>query len=134
MVHDEVNFGVSMQEALANLSERVPLTDIRYFVVAVLIQRESGGNLTEILANLSRLIRERAKLMARVRVLSAEGRMSAWILSLLPFILGGGLYLANPKFMGTMFTDPLGVAMTQGLLFMMVCGILLLRRIIRLRV
>lgn len=134
IVHDEVNFGVSMQQALTNLSERVPLTDVRYFVVAVLIQRDSGGNLTEILSNLSRLIRERAKLMARVRVLSSEGRMSAWVLGLLPFILGGGLYLANPKFMGTMVTDPLGIAITQGLVFMMVCGILILRRIVRLRV
>ena len=134
LVHDEVNFGVSLQEALTHLSERIPLTDVRYFVVAVLIQRESGGNLTEILANLSRLIRERAKLLARVRVLSSEGRMSAWILGLLPFVLGGGLYLANPKFMGTMFTDPLGIAMTQWLLVMMACGMLILRRIVRLKV
>jgi tight adherence protein B len=134
LVHEEINFGVSMQEALTHLSERIPLTDVRYFVVAVLIQRESGGNLTEILANLSRLIRERAKLLARVRVLSSEGRMSAWILTLLPFALGGALYLANPKFMGTMVTDPLGIAMTQWLLFMMTCGVLILRRIIRLRV
>lgn len=134
LVHDEVNFGVSMQEALTHLSERIPLTDVRYFVVAVLIQRESGGNLTEILTNLSRLIRERAKLLARVRVLSSEGRMSAWILALLPFLLGGGLYLANPKFMGTMVTDPLGQSMTQWLLVMMVCGVLVLRSIVRLKV
>lgn len=134
LVHDEVNFGVSMQEALTHLSERVPLTDVRYFLVAVLVQRESGGNLTEILGNLSRLIRERAKLLARVRVLSSEGRMSAWVLGLLPFVLGGGLYLANPKFMGTMVTDPLGIAMTQWLLVMMFCGVLILRRIVRLRV
>jgi tight adherence protein B len=134
LVHDEINFGVAMQDALVHLSERVPLTDVRYFVVAVLIQRESGGNLTELLANLGRLIRERAKLLARVKVLSSEGRMSAWILGLLPFLLGGALYLANPKFMGPMFTDPLGIAMTQWLLLMMGCGMLVLRKLIRIRV
>lgn len=134
LVHDEINFGVSVQQALTHFSERIPLTDVRYFVVAVLIQRDAGGNLTELLENLSRLIRERAKLMARVKVLSSEGRMSAWILSLLPFALGAALYLANPKFMGPMITDPLGITMTQYLLFMMACGILILRKIIRIRV
>ncbi|MCC2677007.1 MAG: tadB [Ramlibacter sp.] len=79
-VHDEMNFGISLQQALTHLNERVPLTDLRYFVVAVLIQRDSGGNLTEILTDLSRLLRERAKLLAKVRVLSSEGRLSAWIL------------------------------------------------------
>ncbi|MGZ5195754.1 MAG: type II secretion system F family protein, partial [Ramlibacter sp.] len=105
-VHDEVNFGVSLQDALANFSERVPLTDVRYFVVAVLIQRESGGNLTEILGNLSRLIRDRLKLLARVRVLSSEGRLSAWILGIMPFALAGVINLANPQFMSPLWTDP----------------------------
>ncbi|MDP3822970.1 MAG: type II secretion system F family protein [Burkholderiales bacterium] len=133
-VHDEVNFGVSLEQALAHLSERVPLTDLRYFVVAVLIQRDSGGNLTEILANLSKLIRERLKLLARVRVLSAEGRMSAWILGLLPFFLGGVMTLANPGFMTPLWTDPIGIAMLKVLLVMMVVGAVILRRIIRIRV
>ncbi len=134
MVHDEINFGVSLEQALTNLSERVPLTDMRYFVVAVLIQRDSGGNLTEILGNLSQLIRERAKLLAKVKVLSSEGRMSAWILALLPFALGGAMYLANPKFMGPMFTDPMGITMLKYLLTMMLIGVLVLRRIVRIRV
>ena len=97
IVHDEVNFGVSLQQALTNLSERVPITDLRYFVVAVLIQRESGGNLTEVLGNLSRLIRERLKLLAKVRVLSSEGRLSAWILGLMPFALAVLLQHAQPR-------------------------------------
>ena len=105
-VHDEVNFGVSLEQALTHLSERVPLTDLRYFVVAVLIQRDSGGNLTEILANLSKLIRERLKLLAKVRVLSAEGRMSAWILGLMPFFLGGIMNLVNPGFMSPLVDGP----------------------------
>lgn len=134
IVHDEVNFGVSLQQALAHLSERVPLTDLRYFVVAVLIQRESGGNLTEILANLSKLIRDRLKLLAKVKVLSSEGRMSAWILGLMPFFLAGLMNLVNPAFMSPLWTDPIGIAIVQYMLTLMAIGVLIMRRIIRIRV
>jgi tight adherence protein B len=133
-VHDEVNFGVSLPQALTNLSVRVPITDLRYFVVAVLIQRDSGGNLTEVLGNLSRLIRQRLKLFAHVRVLSAEGRMSAWLLSLLPFAIGALLTAFNPEFMKPLWTDPMGISILRGLAVSMVCGILLLRKIIRIRI
>ncbi|MFB9240767.1 type II secretion system F family protein [Massilia antarctica] len=134
MVHDEINFGVSLEQALGNLSVRAPITDLRYFVVAVLIQRDSGGNLTEVLANLSRLIRQRLKLFWHVRVLSAEGRMSAWLLSLLPFAIGGLMSVFNPEFMAPLWTDPLGQSMVRGMLVSMAFGILLLRRIIRIRI
>jgi tight adherence protein B len=133
-VHDEVNFGVSLEQALSHLSERVPLTDLRYFVVAVLIQRESGGNLTEILASLSKLIRERLKLLAKVRVLSTEGRMSAWILCLMPFFLAGIMNLANPGFMSPLWTDPIGVSIVKYMLTLMLIGVVIMRRIIRVRV
>jgi tight adherence protein B len=132
--HDEVNYGVSMQHALTNLSQRVPSMDVRYFVVAVLIQREAGGNLTEILSNLSHLIRERLKLMARVRVLSSEGRLSAMILTIMPFVLGGLLATFNPDFMRPLWSDPLGISMMKVLLIMMGIGVLMLRQIIRIRV
>lgn len=134
MVADEVNFGVSLQQALTNLSERVPLTDLRYFVVSVLIQRDSGGNLTEVLGNLSRLIRERLKLLARVRVLSSEGRLSAWLLGLMPFGLAGLMTLFNPAFMTPLWTDPMGIAVIKYMLVTMVVGVLLLRKIIKIRV
>lgn len=134
LVHDEVNFGVSLEQALGNLSVRAPITDLRYFVVAVLIQRDSGGNLTEVLTNLSRLIRQRLKLFWHVRVLSAEGRMSAWLLSLLPFAIGGLMSVFNPEFMAPMWTDPLGHAIVRGMLVSMFFGILLLRKIIRIRI
>jgi tight adherence protein B len=133
-VHDEINFGVSLEQALGNLSVRAPITDLRYFVVAVLIQRDSGGNLTEVLNNLSRLIRQRLKLFGHVRVLSAEGRMSAWLLSLLPFAIGGLMSVFNPAFMEPLWTDPLGVSIVRGMLISMACGILLLRKIIRIRI
>lgn len=133
-VHDEVNFGVSLEQALTHLSERVPLTDLRYFVVAVVIQRDSGGNLTELLANLSRLIRQRLMLMDKVRVLSAEGRMSGWILGLLPFFMAGIMSLANPKFITPLWTDPMGISIVQNMLVLMLIGGLVLRRIVRIRV
>src|SRR5207245_2988014 len=81
IVFDEVNYGVSMPDALNNLSARIPGTDVGYFVVAVLIQRETGGNLTELLGNIATIVRERLKLFGRIKVFSAEGRLSAWILS-----------------------------------------------------
>lgn len=133
-VHEEVNFGVSMERALSHLSDRVPITDLRYFVVAVLIQRESGGNLTEILSNLSLLIRERHKLLAKVRVLASEGRLSAWVLAVMPFALAGILNIMNPQFISLLWTDPLGIAMVKYLLIMMAFGILVMRRIVRIRV
>ena len=134
IVHDEVNFGVALQQALTNLSERVPLTDLRYFIVSVLIQRESGGNLTEVLSNLSRLIRERLKLLSKVKILSSEGRLSAWILGLMPFALAGAMYLVNPGFMAPLWNDPIGISIIKYMLILMIFGILILRKIIRIRV
>jgi tight adherence protein B len=134
LVHEQVSFGVSLQQALAGLCERVPLTDYRYFAVAVLIQRQSGGNLTEVLGNLSKLIRERLKLFTRIRILSSEGRMSAWTLAVLPFVLGALLYWVNPTFMQPMWTDPIGLGMLRVLLSMMLLGIIVLSRITKIRV
>lgn len=132
-VHEEVSFGISLHQALTNLSERVPLTDVRYFAVAVLVQRESGGNLAEVFNNLSRLVRDRSKLASRVRVLSSDGKMSAWLLGLMPVVLAGVLYLFNPKFMGPLFTDPIGVSIIEYLLIMMFIGAIVMRKIIRIR-
>lgn len=134
MVADEVNFGVSLQQALTNLSERVPLTDLRYFVVAVLIQRDSGGNLTEVLSNLGRLIRDRLKLLARVRVLSSEGRLSAWILGVMPFALAGLMNIFNPEFMSPLWEDPIGQTVVKYMLVLMLVGIVILRKIVKIRV
>ncbi len=134
IVHDEINFGVSMQQALTNLSERVPITDVRYFVVAVLVQREAGGNLTEVLGNLSTLIRNRLKFHAKVKVLSTEGRMSGWVLGLLPFILAALLNLANHDFISILWTDPAGIMITNILLVMMALGGLWLYKLTKIRV
>lgn len=133
IVHDEVNFGVSLQQAMTNLSQRIPLTDLRYFVVSVLIQRDSGGNLTEVLGNLSRLIRERLKLAAKVKVLSSEGRLSAWILVIMPFALGAIMNLVNPGFMAPLWQDPIGIAIVKYMLALMFFGVIIMRKIIKIR-
>ncbi len=134
LVHDEINFGVAVPAALTNLATRVPSPDMRHFVIAALIQRETGGNLTELLSNISALIRERLKLLLKVRVLSAEGRLSAWILCSMPFALAGVINVVNPKFMAVLWTDPLGLQMIYAAVVMMVLGALWMRSIIRIRV
>ncbi|SDH42602.1 type II secretion system F family protein [Nitrosomonas sp. Nm132] len=134
LVFDEVNFGVPMQHALMNLATRVPITDLRYFVIAVLIQRESGGNLAELLDKISGLIRARLTLLGKIRVLSAEGRLSAWILSSLPFAMALLLNTINPDFMSILWTDPAGPIIIAIALGMMVTGIFAMSRIIKIRV
>lgn len=131
---DEINFGISAQEALQNLARRVPSTDLGFFVVAVLIQRESGGNLSEILGNISSIIRERLKLFGKVRALSAEGRLSGLILTILPFVTALLLYLIDRKFMALLWTDPTGITFLKVGLFFMVLGGLWMRRIVRIHV
>lgn len=133
IVFDEINFGVSMNTALYNITERVPIDDLRYFVIAVLIQRESGGNLAEILGNIGFIIRERLKLFAKVRALSAEGRLSAWILALLPFVVIGVLSILSPSFIKIFWTDPAAEKLAGICLGLMTLGILWMRKIVRIR-
>lgn len=133
-VFDEVNFGVAMSDALMNLAARVPSTDLRYFVIAVLIQRETGGNLTELLASISAIIRDRLKLLGQVRVLSAEGRMSAWVLGLLPFGAALMMYVMNPQFIAVLYTDSGGRKMVGAAMGLLVIGVLVIRKIINIRV
>lgn len=130
---DEVNFGVAMGDALSNLAQRVPSMDLQYFVVAVLIQRETGGNLTELLSSISAVIRDRLKLAGHVRVLSAEGRMSAWVLCLLPFGAGAMMSAINPDIVQVFIADPGGRKLLGAAGFMMLLGVLAIRKIVRIR-
>jgi tight adherence protein B len=134
LAFDEISYGVSMNDALLNIVTRVPIDDLRYFVIAVLIQRESGGNLTEILGNIAHIIRERLKLLGKVRVLSAEGRFSAWILIALPFFVLGAVTLMSPDFVRLLWADPVGTKMSGCAAFMMLVGIIWMRRTVRIRV
>lgn len=131
---DEINFGVPLENALLNLATRVPSTDLRYFVIAVLIHRESGGNLAELLDNLSHLMRERMKLKGTIQVLSAEGKMSAWILVVLPFVMAGLINIVNPGFMSVLFVDPLGKQVLGSALVLMLVGVMWLWKITKIRV
>ncbi len=134
ILFDEMNYGVSANDALAHLADRVPVPDVSYFVVAVMIQRESGGNLAELLDKIAAIVRDRLKLLGEVRTLSAEGKLSAIILTALPFCVGLVVNLVNPKFMDVLWTDPAGLRMVGVALFMMLVGILWMRKIIRIRV
>ena len=131
---DEANFGIPQNEALLRLADRVPIDDLRYFVIAVMIQRESGGNLAELMDNISSIVRARLKLLGEVRTLSAEGRLSAWILGALPFCVAGVIQLVNPGFMTVLWTDPIGLRMVGGALLLMAIGVWWMRKIIRIRV
>ena len=134
LLFDETNYGLPQQEALLRLAERVPVADLGYFVVAVTIQRESGGNLAELLDNIAGIVRARLKLLGQVRALSAEGRLSAWILIALPFATATLINFVSPQFMSVLWTDPTGVQLVGGALFMMALGAVWMRRIIRIRV
>jgi tight adherence protein B len=131
---EEINFGVPQQQALTSLAQRVPVTDLRYFVVAVLIQRETGGNLAELLNGIGGLVRSRLKFQRSIRTLTAEGRLSAWILVALPFALGAVISLVNPSFIRVLWTDPVGLKLVYGALAQMAVGIFWMSRLIKVRV
>lgn len=131
---DEISFGVATPDALKSLAKRVPSTDLGFFVVAVLIQSETGGNLSEVLFNISSIIRERLTLLGKVKALSAEGRYSGVMLTILPFATALMLYLINPKLMSVLWTDPSGIFFIKLGLAGMLVGAVWMRRVVRIRV
>ncbi|MBW2172612.1 MAG: type II secretion system F family protein [Deltaproteobacteria bacterium] len=131
---DEVNFGVSMPDALVNLVDRVDCPDLNFFVVSVILQRETGGNLAEIMEKIAHLIRERFKLLDRIQTLSAEGKLSAVILSCIPIFVAAILFFMNREYISLLWTDPLGKKMVAFAVIMMVFGFYVMRRIIRIKV
>jgi tight adherence protein B len=132
--YEEQNFGLELRVALNNLAYRVPIHDIRMVVSAVLIQNESGGNLTEILDKVSHLIREDFRLQGQIRVHTAQGRLTGWILSCLPAVLGVALYMVHPEQMSMLWTRETGRYMLYGSLVMTTVGALLIRKIVRIQV
>lgn len=131
---DEINFGVSVAEALKNMIHRVDCDELRYFVVGVILQRETGGNLAELIETLANLIRERFKFEGKVRTLTAEGRISAVILILLPFFLFGFLWMKNRDFLNPLFTEPVGQFMMFGAIVMMIIGAIVMKRMVNIKV
>jgi len=127
---DEINFGLSYEEALRNMSERFDCPDLKFFVLSVIIQRQSGGNLAEILEKIGTLIRERFKLFGKVKALTGEARISAVILTILPFAIAAAIYFLNRAYLEVLFTEPAGQIMVGVALVMMALGILVMRRMI----
>ncbi len=131
---EEQKFGLPVRDALINLTERVPLVDVKFFVTAVMLQRETGGNLAEILDNLSYVIRERFKILRQVRVYTAQGRLTMLLLMALPPIIVVAMLLISPMFIRPLFTDPLGHIFVVGAIAMQTFGYFVIRRVIRIQV
>jgi tight adherence protein B len=131
---NEINFGVGASEALKNLAHRVDCLDLKFFVMAVVIQRETGGNLAEILENIARIIRERFKLQGHIQILAAEGKLSAIILTGLPFVTGVILFLANPEYIKILARDPFGRILAGFAICLLGLGILTMKKMIAIKV
>jgi tight adherence protein B len=126
----EIRLGRSTDDALEALATRVGSDDFKWAVLAVNIQREVGGNLAEILDNVADTLRERATMRRQVRVLTAEGRLSAWVLAILPMAIAAYMFVVNPKYIGVLFTDRRGMIMLGSALVLLVGGILWMRKIV----
>jgi tight adherence protein B len=131
---EEQNFGMSLKDALNNLTVRVPILDVRFFATAVLIQKETGGNLSEILDSLAAVVRERFKIRRQVRVHTAHGRFTGYVLLALPAFLAVALSFINPDHMNMLFKDPIGKMLIGGAIVMQVIGWLWIKRVVKIEV
>jgi tight adherence protein B len=125
---------VALPQALQNMTDRLNSVDLKFFVTSVLVQRETGGNLAEIIDSLATLIRKRFELQMKVKALSAEARFSALVLFVLPLFVGGALYKMNPDYIGLLFTDPFGQNLAMGASFLMITGAFVMKRMVQIRV
>jgi tight adherence protein B len=131
---EEQKFGLPVRDALMNLAERVPLVDVKFFVTAVMLQRETGGNLAEILDNLSYVIRERFKIMRQVRVYTAQGRLTMMLLMGLPPVIVITMLMTSPAFIRPLFADPIGHFLVVAGIVLQTLGYFVIRKIIRIQV
>jgi tight adherence protein B len=133
-VFEEQRFGLPLQDSLLGMADRINLVDVRILVTAILIQREVGGNLAEILDNLAAVVRARFTIRRQVRVYTAQGRMTGYLLSALPFIIFSILYALNAKYMSILFTDPVGQVLIAVALSMQLFGFFWIRKIIKIEI
>jgi tight adherence protein B len=133
-LYEEQKFGLPVRDALMNLVERVPLVDVKFFVTAVMLQRETGGNLAEILDNLSYVIRERFKIQRQVKVFTAQGRLTMLLLMGMPPLIVVVMLITNPSFIRPLFKDPIGHAMVVIGITLQTIGYFVIRKIIRIQV
>ena len=132
--YEEQNLGLSLKLALENLTERVPLLDLRLCVTAIMIQRETGGNLAEILEKVAYTIRERFRILEDLKTLTTSSRMSAWILCGLPVFVALAVSIMNPDYMSVLWRDPRGHNLLYAAGFMQVTGMLIVRKILRIKI
>jgi len=133
-VFEEQNLGVALEESLKDFSERVPNLDLKFFATAVILQRQTGGDLAEILDKIGTLIRDRFRIWGQVQALTGEGRLSGIVLLALPFVLFLAVYQLNPDYLKVLFEDPLGKKMLAGAIFMQVLGAVVIRKIVNIQV
>jgi len=133
-VFEEQNLGISMEDALDNLTDRIPNLDLRFFSTAVILQRQTGGDLSEILDKIGYIVRERFKIWGQVQALTGEGRLSGIVLLALPPALFLAVYRLNPEYVMPLFTDPMGRKMLAGGLIMQLLGALVIRKIVNIKV
>jgi len=131
LLYDRQNFGMPLPDAMKAFAARIPLIDARFFVTAVLTQRETGGNLGEVLDNLASVIRDRFRVQRQVRVLTAHGRITGWILAGMPPALAAALFVIAPGHLKLLIGDPLGVQMIIGALILQVIGTLTIRKLVQ---
>jgi tight adherence protein B len=134
VLFEQQNLGLPMREALDNMAVWLPLADVKIFVTSMQIQAQAGGNLAEILDNLSYVVRERFKILRQIRVYTAEGRLSLFVLTGLPPVAALLFFLSNPDYMMTLFTDPMGHALLAAGIVMQLIGFLIIRKIIDIKV
>lgn len=132
--YEEQKYGMPVRDALLNLTKRMPLMDVKFFVTAVMLQRETGGNLAEILDNLSYMIRERFKILRQVRVYTAQGRLTMMLLMALPPVIVVGMLFLNPSFIRPLFDDPVGHMLLAAGISLQTIGYFVIRRIITIQV
>jgi tight adherence protein B len=131
LLFDQQNFGMSLPDALRVFGKRIPLIDARFFVTAVLTQREMGGNLSEVLDRLAAVIRERFKVKRQVRAVSAHGRITGVVLGFLPPVVAAVIFVISPDHIRLLIDDPLGVDMVIAGIALQILGVLIIRRIIQ---
>jgi tight adherence protein B len=133
-VFEEQNLGIPLEETLESLTNRIPNLDLKFFCTAVVLQRQTGGDLAEILDKIGSLIRDRFRIWGQVQALTGEGRLSGVVLLALPFVLFVAVYQLNPDYIMVLFTEPMGKKMLAGAIFLQVLGALVIRKIVNIKV
>ncbi len=133
-IFEEQNLGIPLEETLDGMTERIPNLDLKFFATAIILQRQTGGDLAEILDKIGELVRDRFRIWGQVQALTGEGRLSGIVLLALPFVLFIAVYQLNPDYLMVLFDDPMGTKMLAGAIFLQIMGALCIRKIVNIKV